>query len=503
MQYSFMPPKNMPPKKASKSVIASYDTSNIPTPLKISGKRPPSVLSGSHQGDHVTAYRLVEEGLYNAISNLSEEEITGLSFLNNRNSLRSKRSKLYNFISVLGSLEVSDNRVILYNVIDEMLAKYQEARGRKTDLRDKTRVAQENVDLDEGTLKGVLSGIDASYKLNGGLLQNFFTEASRYLLTFYNKIPGTAYFAIKEFEAPAGEGSKVSTSIRGIKEQMAKIGNIEKNSPALTIKLNRDIIPLVLNLIHYPQITHKDGKTAEEILGEHRANTLTDGGRTAVARDNDENKLGYALARHIHLTFAAFPDLPKIFSVKDFSDSFVSAFIKDERTGWPGYNNDANIPQISDNVWYQLNIMKKATNDNHYTKREKYTEELLSSDDEEEVTTPSPRNHEISPSIELEQLRKYHQIMSKAIEDGDLILPENIREELVEKCPAIALSKPKYKISSKGETSGGEENESENETESSSQESESSDDEPAKPKKSIKNAVAMGVQKSSNKKGRK
>ncbi len=420
------------PKKASKAVDASYERADDGSPraFKYSAGRPPSVL-GDSQGDHVTAYRLVQEGLYNAISNLTDAEISGLSFLANRNLLRDKRGSLYNFISILGSLETKDNADILYSVIDDLLKRYQEKRHKKTQLRADTKAAQESTDLDPKSLIAVLSGIDAHYKFNGELIRVFFEEVSKYLITFYNKIPNTAFFAIKGFEASSSEGSTVSTSIKKMKKEAGLVSSLAKGSPALTAKLHRDIIPLVVSLIHYPQITDKDGKKAEDILGEHRSHTLTSGNKTARARDNDFNKLAYIMARHLHLTFAAFPDLAESYTMKDFADSFVSAFVKDPRTGWPSYNNPVNITQISDTVLDCLIAMQKATTDNHYTVRKKYTDELVSSDDEEELTIPSPRDPATRQSAlqlsleeraELDALRQFKQDIDNGVKEGTIVI---------------------------------------------------------------------------------
>ncbi len=439
------------PKKASSSISVSYvkTPDGTPSPLVIKD-RAPSVL-GKSQGDHVTAYRLIEEALYNALSDLTDEEVFGLSSMSNRNSLRDKRSKLYNFVSILGSLENPENTKILYDVIDGMLAEYQKKRHKKTTLRVDTRSAQQNDDLDARSLSGVLGGIDASYKFNGELLRDFFTEASRYLMTFYNKIPLTAFFAIEGFKAPPGEGAAVSKSIRDIKQKIEEARRIAKDSPALTTKLNREIMPLVLSLIHYPQITDKGDKKAKDILGEHRGFTLTNGAKkTAKARDNDGNKLTYVLARHLHLTFAAFPQMPKIFDTKGLVSSFVSAFIKDERTGWPGYNNPA---QISGAVLDSLAAMQKAATENHYTNRKKYTDELLSSDDEEEVTTPSPRAaagasiSRLSLSLEerreLEELRRFKAEIDAGVESGKITIAPGVKISPVTSSALAGPGKPK------------------------------------------------------------
>ena len=90
------------------------------------GGRGTSVL-GRKQGDHVTAYALIKNGIVLALRGI-EVDVKGAII-----DPREQRTKLYTFISALGILDTT-NQERLYNGINKVLEHYNTRRFKKTDL---------------------------------------------------------------------------------------------------------------------------------------------------------------------------------------------------------------------------------------------------------------------------------------------------------------------------------------------------------------------------------
>lgn len=453
-------------KAASASISADFrhNAGKGVHELRIDG-RGTSVL-GKPQGDHVTSYGLVENGFYRALSGLRNEEVDNLFELGNRQSLRGKRSKIYDFISAIAVLDGGKTES-LYSRVDGILDDYNRKRLPKTQIREQTRTAQDDAGLTGSNLESILSGIEMKYKENGTLMRASLKEITRLVLTFYNHVPNTAYFLIEGFAAPRDEGSIIKSALPVIESHIAASKTLkQENSVASRARLGHNltsVIDSISSLIHYPEITRVNvvdkgkivgTKTAEEVLGEHRSYTLTNGAKTtARARDNTKETLVNALAKHLHITFAVYPELEEVFDKREMVSALVRKVIGGKAggaNGWPTFNNAAGIADITTRVEEGLETFRKWSKDFHYTKYPRYAE-LESSDDEEESTKPRPRiavakAKALAPAqikqeaitITEEELRELQELRKfKAIVDAKVDVSFVVQEEIKRECPTL------------------------------------------------------------------
>jgi hypothetical protein len=457
-----MPPKV---KSASKQITVTFSPEKNYV-FAIDG-RGTSVL-GKLQGDHVTAYGLVETGFYRALSGMDMSEINELFELQNRDSLRGRRGKVYDFISALASLD-EERAETLYLEIDKILKDYNDKRHSKTELRADTKSAQEDDSLEGRNLERVLRSIELEYKENGDFVRESLLKMVSLTMTFYNHIPGTAYFPIPEFEAGKDEGSAVKTAISSIE---TAISDAKPYSKQTTIaartqvkNIMKSAVEAISSLMHYPEIidvAYDEGKPTEKVkiaesfLGEHRAKTLADGAKTAKARDNSEANLVAALTRHLHITLAVYPELGEVFDKKELTKTFVKRMIGGKGgvatdMGWPTFNADVKISSIAASVETALTALETKTKDSHYTNYTDY-DDLVSSDDEEEPTKLTPKKApkpqvakqlfktEASLEEELDRLRKLEIAVKKLQSDGKL--PAALKIELEKTDPSLFVGKP-------------------------------------------------------------
>lgn len=129
---------NYSPFKVKNSNVWRFDLSG----------RAPSVLCLG-QGDHVTAYRLVEEGLYKKLSELTLDERENLADIDNRDLLRARRSGLFDYVSALAVLDL-DRKDNLYLALDQVLISYNQNRHKKTEIRQNVTTFH-----DDSTLVGL------------------------------------------------------------------------------------------------------------------------------------------------------------------------------------------------------------------------------------------------------------------------------------------------------------------------------------------------------------
>ncbi len=436
-------------KQASSSIKAGFSPSPNKKPgfqFDLSG-RGTSVL-GKFQGDHVTAYGLVEAGFHRIIGSLTQAEFDELFRLENRDSLRERRGRIYDFVSAIAVLDDEMKTDSFYQRIDTLLKEYNEARISKTTIREETRRVQEDPEIIGEPLSLALQGIEAKYGKNGAALRHLLTEITRLTLTFYNHIPHTAYFPIAGFEASSDEGSTIRTSLPKIEEIISSSKELERGSPALSAKLRDNLIPAIVSLIHYPEITDEDA------LGEHREITLTRGGRSAQPRDNKHGKLLDAMAKHLHVVLAVYPELEEIFDTKDIVSFFVAKFIggKDGKglMGWPSLNTETKLNKITTLVTTKMQTLKEASSDRHYTSYKEY-DDLVSSGDEEESTSPRVKlkaasatkletSKELSAAerAELEMLRKFKEMV---VSGEEIELSFTAKEKLKSQFPDVFKSK--------------------------------------------------------------
>ena len=192
---------NYSPAKVKKSDVWRFD---------LSGRAPSVLCSG--QGDHVTAYRLVEEGLYKKLNELTFDERENLADIDNRNLLRARRSGLFDYVSALAVLDL-DRKDNLYLALDQVLISYNQNRHKKTEIRQNVTTFHDDSTLVGLAYEEALRGQEAKFNENGEKIRGIFTRTAELLLTFYNKIPHTAYFNIKGFEEGAGDIKTAKTKI--------------------------------------------------------------------------------------------------------------------------------------------------------------------------------------------------------------------------------------------------------------------------------------------------
>ncbi len=321
--------------KPSEQIFGTFRRNGKVYEFKILG-RGTSVL-GSSQGDHVTAYALVEHGIKNALENIKIDDDNAIS------DPRDQRGKLYNFLSKIAALD-PDRREILFDGITTALKEYNKERFKKTDLnkteldlihegdnlhkmRDNSNEMKtliEKLETRYGKYRDVKSLIschaeqvklckeqekrhtkrlaefqrDSAHKahINNLLICDTLTEMSRIIMTFYNHIPKTAFLKIKGFEASSSEGGKV-------RDVLAKLKKISENgSVELREKSIDTVVDCLSSLFHYPQIE-------ETALAQHIEETKKLKSKLAEYRTNLRSDLRLVVSRHLFIAFAAFPNL--------------------------------------------------------------------------------------------------------------------------------------------------------------------------------------------------
>ena len=288
-----------------------------------------------------------------------------------------------------------------------------------------------------------MGNVEQLYNKNGEHIRETLTEIARLVLTFYNHIPHTAYFPIVGFEAASSEGSAVRTALSTIDKSIKTITKIPADNVATRVikQTNLDnIVTSLANLMHYPEITD------EGLLGKHRAKTLLDGAkRLSESRDNTKENLVSAIAKHLHITFAVFPELERLFARDEIVKPFISRIISGKEQNkvlWPTFDSQQHVNSITNDVSGKLDLLKAQLPQKGYTVRDAY-KDLASSDDEEETTVPRIKVKIEVPEVkadalqELQELRKYKARMDKAIKSGTLKLPFVLQEDLRRECPNL------------------------------------------------------------------
>jgi hypothetical protein len=350
------------PIKPSESISSTYSPSDKTAisylKLTIEG-RSPSVLKKA-QGDHVTAYRLLEEGLYQILDHLKKPEVEELDALENRQSLRDRREKLFDYVSNIAIID-PERRENFYLAIDNFLLHYNETRNKKTDIKRNL----DSIHSAEGgapeIYKFAIQSQIALLKDNGKTMQEFFNRISPLLMTFYNKIPQTAFDNIKGFdEGSAGIRGSI-TKMKEVLDWIDSSKDLPSSSSVLRVK-SQIVIDAMNSTIHYPEIT--DAKK----LTDHQAKNIDKKG-TNIARDNSLENLTKILTRHIHIFFAVYPEVKKTFNQEELIDGFIDKFISKggAKPNWPSLLHDSSaIADIKYNVKSGLKSFEEKFTSAHY-----------------------------------------------------------------------------------------------------------------------------------------
>jgi hypothetical protein len=405
-------------------------------------KRAPSVLCLA-QGDHVTAYSLLEEGLYKKLDELTIDERENLSDIGNRDLLRTRRSELFDYVSSLAVLDLT-RKESLYLALDRVLVSYNEYRHKKTEIRQNITTFHDDSTLVGLAYEEALRGQEARFNENGEKVRNIFINVSELLLTFYNKIPHTAYFYIEGFKEGPGKIKNAKTEIDQVSKWIkGQSGDVKISSSVLSVK-RAPIVEAMNSLIHYPEIT--DSKK----LDEHKADNIQKGTKTSKPRNNDKDTLIMILSRHVHIFFSVHPEIKNTFNVNgELIDNFVDKFIDAgaSKPNWPSFTSAEEIQSIKDGVKDGVMELEDRVSAHHYSlwkesKKASHVYDLDSSEDEEISTKPmtkvAPIKDKEFESVvkELEKLRIYKSVVEK---NRDKI-PENVRKEIDDSFSSLSSS---------------------------------------------------------------
>lgn len=441
------------PLKPSKSIIPNYSPSKVKNSnvwrFDLSG-RAPSVLC-SVQGDHVTAYRLVEEGLYKKLNELTLDERENLADIGNRNLLRARRSGLFDYVSALAVLDL-DRKDSLYLALDQVLISYNQNRHKKTEIRQNVTTFHDDSTLVGLPYEEALRGQEARFNENGEKIRNIFTSASELLLTFYNKIPHTAYFNIKGFEEGPGDIRTAKTKIdqvnKWIKEQSE---DAEISSGVLAVK-RPPIVEAMNSLIHYPEITDSAK------LDAHQAENIDKQGKKNQPRNNTKDTLIMILSRHVHIFFSVHPEIKNTFNANgELIDNFVDKFIDAgaSKPNWPSFTSAEEIQSIKDGVKDGVKELEDRVSAHHYSlwkesKKASHVYDLDSSEDEEILTKPrikvAPIKGEKITDVkdqEFESMKKKFEkllIYKSVVEKNRGKIPESVQKEIDDSFSSLSSS---------------------------------------------------------------
>lgn len=447
------------PLKTSKALTLSYSKSKDQDlddfELDIRG-RAPSVLTYA-QGDHVTAHRLIEEGLFRSLSPLTNNEVEALFDLKNRNNLRTRRGLLYDYVSAIAVLDPDPRRrESLYQAIDEALLTYNKERHRKTEIKQNVVGFHRDPSLSGVAYKEALKGQEARFRENGEKLRDLFCTISALILTFYNKIPHTAYHYIDGFEEAAGDIKASITKIGRVLTWMEEQRGTTVSSSVFAVKRS-EITKVMTSLIHYPEITDRDKLTA------HESENIDKKGKTNQPRNNSKETLIMILSRHIHIFFSVYPELKRTFNRNDeLIDDFVDKFIGrgTQNPNWPSFTRSAEIRSIKEGVRAGVLTLEQATTASHYTNwkaaRQRDGYDLDSSDDEDIPTKPmtktaptaarqlahSRTGHEEKERME-EMMRELEQL--RALKDVILRNRDSIPSEVMEEVDSVLSASQRKK----------------------------------------------------------
>jgi len=413
-------------------------------------KRAPSVLCLA-QGDHVTAYSLLEEGLYKKLGELTIDERENLSDIGNRDLLRTRRSELFDYVSAIAVLDLT-RKESLYLALDQVLVSYNEDRHKKTEIRQNVTTFHDDSTLVGLSYEEALRGQEARFNENGEKVRNIFINVSELLLTFYNKIPHTAYFYIEGFKEGSGNIKKAKTEIDQMNKWIkGQSGDVEISSGVLSVK-RAPIVEAMNSLIHYPEITDLAK------LDEHKADNIQKGTKTSKPRNNDKDTLIMILSRHVHIFFSVHPEIKNTFNANgELIDNFVDKFIDAgaSKPNWPSFTSAEEIQSIKDGVKDGVKELEESVSAHHYSlwkesKKASHVYDLDSSEDEQISTKPitkvapikgekitDVKDQEFESVVkELEKLRIY----KSAVEKNRDKIPESVMKKIDDSFSSLSSS---------------------------------------------------------------
>jgi hypothetical protein len=446
--------KPITPLKPSKSVLPHFDSpakqspeSRIVLAFSPGEKRPTSVLSYgtcAPQGDHVTAYRLVEQGLHRILDDILKEEVDELHLIANRRSLRQRRSALYSYLSTIASLDPT-RREELFLAVKGVFAVYNEKRHKKTEIRQQITQLHEDELITGEAYEEALKNQIAKFKHNGESMRNLlFIEISRLVLTFYNKIPHSSYDYIDGFREEGGDIKVSVNTLAGILKWIKQQQTSQQDSTSATLAVKRpDIVNIMNSLIHYPEITDKVK------LEQHQSENIANRGDKGKdkARDNSIETLVEVLGKHITIFLSIYPELDLALNTNgELIDDFVDKFIgeKDKKPNWPSFV-DAKIKlEIKQKVKNEVARLKAEVGVNHYKQWEAKQKERLDSSDDEKVSVKPKQKKPVQ--VVISDLKAEVKKKDEELEVRDIRLKEQEAEMQKLKQELEAMKQEKLKL---------------------------------------------------------
>lgn len=447
--------------KISKSAKADYSpakSQGSALELNINSRGVPTVLqfgTSNPDGDHVTAVRLIEEGLYRRLDNIRSNETVGLSEKTNRDSLRNRRSFLLNYLSAIAILDPARTNP-LYQVIDDIFSDYGRERHKKTGIKQTANNLHADQSLTGLPYEEALKGLDSKFRENGDKMRLVFSQISKAIVTFYNKIPLTQYHNIPGFT----EGSGNIKSSVGVMQDVMNwyYSKREPIGSAVMSAKREQIINCVNAFIHYPEITNP-----QALLDHQNLNLIDRKGRDNRPRNNEKPTLVALLAKHFHIFSAAYPEAEYFNQNGELLDGFVDKFIGKgtPHPNWPTFATNPHIQEIKAGVRAEVIRLSNLTTASHYNNWKAQKKAMgynLDSSDDEEISVKIKIKSElgiaeskVKPEIKLEITEAEIELMRKKMEELDLLkqiisenrssIPQHVIE-LLERAYIVPHSQP-------------------------------------------------------------
>lgn len=362
------------------TALAVYDSVSKTFRFKLSG-RPPGSLKGGVQGDHVTAFALVRRGFERRLRDVPINEEKDLD------TIRKLRDTevLDQYISRV--LIIDESFLVQFkSTLPDVQKRYNIHRFSKEQLQ-KMRTTNEKLSnngvLDEEGLEVYQAIYKNAYCVNARFMCDEICDFAKSFLTYYNGIAGGAYYQVPGHEAPKSEGPEVRAALDHLdgkdtegklykdnistyNELIAKIDGSEY-SPE-----NLEVLKSVISQhksFSKPISSHKKTKRSYS----SQVKLVTDELKDSIAseqkslnahystankikhiknlffyprmpdeyvkanpgggyRKNDPDSFYEAMAKHLIIVFAAYPELTN--QQNDITKMFIKECIKD---GWSKY----------------------------------------------------------------------------------------------------------------------------------------------------------------------
>ena len=227
----------------------------------------------------------------------------------------------------------------------------------------------------------------SQFNRNGEILLNkVFIKISEIVTTFYNRIPDTSYHTTKYNVSGKGE-----SALKGsMQKYLGKTG--ENLSDSEISRIHKGIASIIHSVIDYPEITER--AALEEHVKFNSENQRKTGPKSNP-RNNDQSTLVKALAKHLHVFYAVYPEIKDSFDKNnELSNQFIKVFIgrKEKNPNWPKFDNDRALASIQDEVKIEMTRLSNFLEQNHYNQwrllKKDTVPDIDSSDDEDTPIKP-------------------------------------------------------------------------------------------------------------------